>query len=507
MKILHVVVIAVIASFAMSVPLLVNEVDAFSNTYKSPGIIMKFCENPAMTLQDCNERYEGYTWTDRVNVLIYAPGWNFDDNKIDNIGKGNNGGNIKVSTRDSNSDNVVFSETGPNTGLFMGVVKLTGQMSKKVYEENGVTVKPMGMNMNNYSTGSTSCMMMGMMEMCTTTPAGIDHSSHDWAVKLKTDFQNGAVTVSWEANEDIHIVKSATWDWRLGEIEFDKEQFSVGEPITFKLHDADLWIHHAKFHTYYLRAWSDSDSAGIYVPVQFTPNHDHGQQVEYDGVEYQLSEPASSSLTKYTSDGEHKAYFWWNPGGVIGIDKDYSINLMVHDGLTDIHQTHLAYGMEIWLNGELLETRAEQFADDGHAVESIRFDERGTAKIVITNIFDTDSKIDFSFQVAPEAIVKQVVGKNTAFIEGNLPEDWVGRIHGHYVDLLKGEFFVTYDDSSSGLKKLRVSDGDSIYVEYTDKTLPKDHNGLIGGPYSNDDDVDIRAHSFVFDYQVGMITP
>ena len=40
-----------------------------------------------------------------------------------------------------------------------------------------------------------------------------------------------------------------------------------------------------------------------------------------------------------------------------------------------------------------------------------------------------------------------------------------------------------------------------------DKTLPKDPTGLIGGPYSNADDVDIRAHSFVFDHQVGMITP
>ena len=492
MKSIHIVTIAIIASFVVSLPILVDEADAaFSNTYKNTGIIMKFCENPAMTLQDCNERYEGYTWTDRVNVLIYAPGWNFDDNKIDHIGKNFNGGNITISTRDSdNSSDSVFSETGPNTGVFMGVVKLTGQMSKQVHNENGVIVKPMGMNMDNQ-------MMSGT----------ISNSSHDWAAKLKTDYQNGAVTVSWEANEDITVVKTATWDWRLGEIEFTKEQFGVDEPITFKLHDADLWDHHAEFHTYYMRAWSDSDAGGIYVPVQFTPNHDHGQEVEYEGVETQLSEPASSSLTKYTHDGAYKAYFWWQPGGVIGVDKDYSINLMVHDGLTDIHQTHLPYGMEIWLNGELLETRTERFADDGHAVEPIRFDERGTAKIVITDIFDTDLKLDFSFQVAPEAIVKQVVGKHASFDEGNLPEDWNGRIHGHYVDLLEGEFYVTYDDSSSNLKTLRVSDGDSIYVEYTDKTLPKDPMGLIGGPYSNADDVDIRAHSFVFDHQVGIITP
>jgi len=227
----------------------------------------------------------------------------------------------------------------------------------------------------------------------------------------------------------------------------------------------------------------------------------------YEGVETQLSEPASSSLTKYTSDGEYKTYFWWNPGGVIGVDKDYSINLMIHDGLTDIHQTHLAYGMEIWLNGELLETRTDRFAGDGHAVESIRFDERGTAKIVITDIFNSESRQDFSFQVAPEAIVKQVVGKHASFAEGNMPEDWKGRIHGHYVDLLEGKFYVTYDDSSSSLDTLRVSDGDSIYVEYTDRTLPKDDEGVFGGPYSNADRIEIKTQAFVFDHQVGMITP
>jgi hypothetical protein len=492
-----------IAGFTLSVVSVVDDASAGSNTLTSPGIIMKFCENPAMTLQDCNERYEGYTWTDRVNVLIYAPGYNYDDKKIDNIGKTFNGGNIKVSTRHSSSDEVVFSETGPNTGLFMGVVKLTGQSSKDVHDENNVQINPMGMNMNNYHT--TCNMMQRTMGMCTTT--GLETSSHDWAVKLKTDHQDGAVTVSWQANEDVNVVKSATWDWRLGEIEFTKEQFGVDEPITFKVHDADLWNHHAEFHTYYMRAWSDSDSAGIYVPVQFTPNHGHGEDMFYEGVETQLSEPASSSLTKYTSDGEYKTYFWWNPGGVIGVDKDYSINLMIHDGLTDIHQTHLAYGMEIWLNGELLETRTDRFAGDGHAVESIRFDERGTAKIVITDIFNSESRQDFSFQVAPEAIVKQVVGKHASFAEGNMPEDWKGRIHGHYVDLLEGKFYVTYDDSSSSLDTLRVSDGDSIYVEYTDRTLPKDDEGVFGGPYSNADRIEIKTQAFVFDHQVGMITP
>ena len=498
-----------LTGFVLSVPLAAIGANAtpdtpWTNTYKTPGVIMKFCQNAATTMQDCDEKYDGYTWTDRIYVLIYANGYNYDTDKIDTIGKDQGSGNIKVTTRDSSSTNVVFSETGPDTGIFLGVVKMTGQMSHAVHDQNGIQVKAMGMNMDNYTPGTCTAMQISMG----TCSIGLGHSSHDWAVKLKTDLQDGAVSVAWEVNEDIHVVKSATWEWRMGEIEFDKEQFSIGEPITFKLHDADLWVHHGDFHTYYIRAWSDSDAAGIYVPVQFTANHDHGGHLGGgDATNVQLSEPASSSLIKYTPDGEYKLYFWWQPGGVIGVDKDYSINLMVHDGLTDIMQSKLTYGMEIWLNGELIEKRTEKFAGDGHAVEPVRFDQRGTAKIIITDIFDSDVSQDFSFQVAPEAIVKKVVGKHSAFAEGNIPEDWKGRIHGHYIDELIGSFDVTFTNHSFDKNSLRVSDGDGIYVEYEDRTLPEDNEGLIGGPYTSADEIDIRAHTFVFDHLVGMSTP
>ena len=481
-------------------PFAISNVDAQppgqgSATMKTPGIIMKFCENAATTMQDCDEKYSGYTHTDRINVLIYANGFNEDSDKIESIGMGQNGyGNIKVTTREGTAEEIAFTETGPDTGVFLGIVKMTGTAMNKVHDENGVQIKTMGMSMDN------------LMPMMGGSSYRFMMSAHDVAVKLPTGLQDGAVTVAWEANEDINIVKSATWEWRMGEIEFDKEQFVVDEPITFKLHDADLWIHHADFHTYYIHAYSDSDTSGIYVPVQFTPNHDHGAQLGGGDIEdVQLSEPASSSLIKYTPEGEYKLYFWWQPGGVIGVDKDYNINLMVHDGLTDIMESKLTYGVEIYLNGELIEKRTERFADDGHAVEPVRFDERGTAKIVITDIFDSDIKQDFSFQVAPEAIVKQVVGKHSAFTEGNIPEDWKGRIHGHYVDILEGSFDVTFDDHSHSKNTLRVSDGDSIYVEYEDRTLPNDNDGLIGGPYTSADRKDIIAQTFVFDHITGYV--
>ena len=80
-------------------------------------------------------------------------------------------------------------------------------------------------------------------------------------------------------------------------------------------------------------------------------------------------------------------------------------------------------------------------------------------------------------------------------------------MHGHYVDVLEGSFDVTLDDHSFDKNTLRVSDGDSIYVEYEDRTLPDDNEGLIGGPYSSADYVDIIAQTFVFDHLTGFTSP
>ena len=502
----------------------------FSPVKKSPGVKMMFCANHAITPQECDEKYDGYTWTDRVNVLIYAPGWNTDENNMEKIGQ-SEGSKITITTRDATTKTAVFTETGPDTGVFFGVVKLSGQ-HYVVHDENNVLIKAHGHLSSNYGevvtdncTPSSSgghghgfiiplvMQMKGllfsavMMDFIPEAHAqmhghhkpacgdGVTESALDVAARLPTNFQEGALTVSWEANEDVVLTKTATWSWRLGEIEFDKNEFSTNEPIKFTLHDRDLWIHHAEFFTYWMRVFSDSDQAGIYVPVQFIPNHDHGSEVEYKGVATKLSEPAASSLTKYTPEGKWKMYFWWSPGGVIGINQDYDLNLMVHDGLTDIHQSKLYYNMEIWLNGELLEIRTEKFADDGHAIETVRFDERGSAKIVFTDLFGSDIGNSFSFQVAPEAILEDVVSRHHSFdtVVGELE----GRYGTHYIDKLAGEFSVTLDDDSQELDVLRVHHGDTITVEYIDKTLPK--------PYTTADDLEIRDRTIVYDQPIGLV--
>jgi len=455
----------------------------FTNVKKSAGIIMMFCSNETFLLQDCNQRYEGLGWTDRINVLVYAPGWNEDDDKIERIGTSNNP--INVYTDAKRINNIEFTETGTDTGVFMGVVKLTGEDGYLVHDTFKTTVTTSGMTMKDEMDGMKMVMGQGMVMQYQ------DTSSHDRAVMIATSPQDGRVTVSWEFNEDEIITKSAYYGWQIGQAQFDKKIYDVNEKVTFFIRDNDLWKHHREFFTNYVKVYSDSDRAGIHVGVQFVKDMDHAK-VEGGFDDVHLTEPAASSLTKYTPDGEWKTYFWTEPGGVIGVDQDYDLNLMVHDGLTDIHEMGLSYDMDIFLNGELAESRTNQYWVDGQGVEPIRFDQRGSAKIVISNIFDKPGQeVNFSFQVAPEAILEEVVPRHGSFEAGNTPIQFVGYEHPHHINYLPGQFIMTTDDSSDSEDKLKVSDGDTIYIEYEDLTLPK--------PYTEADSLEIIATAGVVD--------
>ncbi|MGY5150005.1 MAG: hypothetical protein ACW9W3_08060 [Candidatus Nitrosopumilus sp. bin_68KS] len=458
-----------VAAIIVSIPVQSAFADTgFTNVKKAAGIIMKFCVNETFIFSQCQERYEGLGWTDRINVLVYAPGWNEDSDKMEQIGTATNP--IDVYSDAGRVNNVEFTETGPDSGIFMGVIKMTGQPGYTVHDTFRTIVKTPGLNAD---------------------PDGLNFSAHDIAALVRTGIQDGRITVAWEFNEDERITKSAYYGWQTGEVHFKKDTYDINEKVSFYIRDADLWKHHREFFTNYVRVYSDSDMAGIHVGVQFVKSMGHAK-VENQVTNVHLNEPASSSLTKYTPDGQWKTYFWTEPGGVIGVDQNYDLNLMVHDGLTDIHEMGLSYDMDIYLNGKLVESRKDQYAVDGQGVEPIRFDERGSAKIVISNIFDKQGQdVNFSFQVAPEAILEQVVPRHGSFERGNVPNYLAGYEHPHYINYLPGEFILTFDDSSDENDKLRVSDGDTIYVEYEDITLPR--------PYTSNDRLEIVARALVLD--------
>jgi len=80
------------------------------------------------------EKYSGYAWEGKINVMIFAPGWNEDPLHVDLIGTDVSTpiGVIVRNSPEGNSgavkslDPCGFAETGPDTGLFYGRVKLSG---------------------------------------------------------------------------------------------------------------------------------------------------------------------------------------------------------------------------------------------------------------------------------------------------------------------------------------------------------------------------------------------
>ena len=143
----------------------VSSIDSAEAIVEQDGYRMAFCTNMAWTFSECEEQYDGYTWTDRFTVLIGANGFNEDSTKIDIIG-GQDEFPIHVYSQASRipAGDVVFMETGLDTGIFMGVIKMTGQS----YDADGDGGNDMmRMNQGNieckdHSAGGMSMFIFGM---------------------------------------------------------------------------------------------------------------------------------------------------------------------------------------------------------------------------------------------------------------------------------------------------------------------------------------------------------
>ena len=188
---------------------------------KSNGNKIFFCENnpikkqeydkPHMKPQDymakCKERTEGFSWGSRIYVLLWAPGFNADDKKIDQLGGDVTGGNglIKINTRDGESTVTEksscnkFIETGRDHGLFYGSIKLSGY--KTSINDNGLM---------NYGGNR-----------CESTQGTLD----DGVLRAEAK-QDGAITMSFQYNDKGDTMfKSATHTWRIAELFFDAEEY------------------------------------------------------------------------------------------------------------------------------------------------------------------------------------------------------------------------------------------------------------------------------------------
>ena len=200
------------------------------------------------------EKYEGYSWEGKINVMIYAPGWNTDSQKMDTIGTSDETpiGVIVRNSVEGNSSAVKslspcgFLETGPDTGLFYGRVKLSGTD----LDVNGNGVGEMGF-------GKSSCANLS---------EGTSKSSHREAAKLEST-QSGALTVWWKYNEedDQVVSQSATYTMSEAEVEFSQEYYDDTDRVLVNLTDKDMKGKPKDKAQVFVRVYSDSDKSGIKV--------------------------------------------------------------------------------------------------------------------------------------------------------------------------------------------------------------------------------------------------
>jgi len=231
-----------------------------------------FCENnpikkheydkPHMKPQDymskCKERTDGYSWGSRIYVLLWAPGFNADDKKIDKLGNDGDGqGLITLTSRDGSvrADSKTtcnsFVETGRDHGLFYGSMKLRG-FSTTVNDDD---VRMYG---GDRCEGPSNWNGQGTLD--------------DGVLGVKTG-QDGAVTMSFEYAENKWMHKSATHTWRIADFNFDKEEYTMDDTATVTIRDLDgLRYPFDKRTAYTMHIWSDTDQGGVEVDAYWKPN-------------------------------------------------------------------------------------------------------------------------------------------------------------------------------------------------------------------------------------------
>jgi hypothetical protein len=237
------------------------------------GYKIFFCENnpikkteynkPHMKPQDymskCKERTDGYSWGSRIYVLVWAPGFNTDEHKIDELGTDStgSGGLMTLNSRDGSIRSDVktncnpFIETGKDHGLFYGSIKLRGFST---------TVNDDGVRMygGDRCEGPSNWKGQGTLD--------------DGALGVRSG-QDGGITLNFEYAENKIMSKTATHTWRIADFNFDKEEYTMDDTATVTIRDLDgLRYPFDKRTGYQMHIWSDTDKGGVEVNAYWKPN-------------------------------------------------------------------------------------------------------------------------------------------------------------------------------------------------------------------------------------------
>ena len=247
-----------------------NGFTAKKRTDGTPQIFACGFEKNAITLQKCfqTQTYDDYGWFGKVNFLIYAPGWNEDSDKVEYIGN-TEADKLTLSSRSDNHSNQElgicdgFVETGADTGLFVGRVKLSGHD----HDVNGDGIV-------DTKFGKTKC----------------SNSPIDEYAKIEAG-RKGAVTLTWQYQDDpVKVVsKSINFHWNVGKIDFSQEQYHVDDKVEFTFYDRDMYKVGEKEFDLNFKVYSDTDMTGVTIQT---------------GQNYKFKDPFSFTLNTEETIGK-----------------------------------------------------------------------------------------------------------------------------------------------------------------------------------------------------------
>ncbi len=179
---------------------------------------------------------DAYTWTDRVYITVVAPGYNFNDNLIDEIGTTREDA-IRISTTDHKLYGYRLVETGADTGIFAGEVTLAG-FAPHDADGDGVA----------YDARSTT---HGVGPADGYLQAG----------------RNDDLTVSFRYDDGNPVVASAPIRWNIGEVQWLEPSYPATGAGVVRVMDPDMNLNPEAVDIFGIGVWSDSDVDGIVVAM------------------------------------------------------------------------------------------------------------------------------------------------------------------------------------------------------------------------------------------------
>lgn len=200
-----------------------------------------------------------YTWTDQVIITVISPDSDKDNQRIETIGDKSDS-KITIKTSKGTLSNYSLEETGESTGIFQGLIQLTGfknDLLKSKY-------------LPNFGSTSGSGPTNGLLEC-----------SNDDVFEV----------IFEHANET--VVGKSLIRWNIGEIQWMKPFFSFNEQAIVRVIDPDMNLDPYFLDEFNVHVWSDSDQKGINLKVKETAGNSgifHGK------VELTQSNSSGNSL-------------------------------------------------------------------------------------------------------------------------------------------------------------------------------------------------------------------